>query len=71
MKKVIGLFLQIAVRRLLVNLRGAFYGWGKFYPKRVIQIGGVEFSTQISHVKDVFLCVFCLFVWLSLFGDGY
>ena len=28
-----------------------FKEWGKFYPKRVIQIGGVELSTPISHVK--------------------
>ena len=24
---------------------------GKFYPKKVIQIGGVKLSTQISHAK--------------------
>ena len=26
-------------------------GWGKFYPKKVINIWGVELSTEISHVK--------------------
>ena len=25
--------------------------WGKFYPKKVIQIGGVELSTEIGLVK--------------------
>ena len=25
--------------------------WGKFYPKKVIQIVGLKFSTEISHVK--------------------
>ena len=24
--------------------------WGKFYPKKVIKIGGVELSSQINHV---------------------
>ena len=27
--------------------------WGKFYPRRVIQIGGVELSTQISDIKYI------------------
>ena len=25
--------------------------WGNFYPKRAIQIGGVELSKQISHIN--------------------
>ena len=29
-------------------------GWGKFYPKRVIQNGGSKLSTQISDVKKLF-----------------
>ena len=32
---------------------GHSFEWGQFYPKRVIQIGGVELSTQISHVKNL------------------
>ena len=27
------------------------YEWGKFYPKKVIQIREVKLSTEISHVK--------------------
>ena len=29
----------------------AFYEWGKFYPKKVIQIGGVKLYTQISQSR--------------------
>ena len=28
-----------------------FSEWGKFHPKKVIQIGGLKLSTQIGHIK--------------------
>ena len=36
---------------LYQRVKTCLNGWGKFYPKKVIQIGGVELSTQISHVQ--------------------
>ena len=29
------------------------FKWGKFYPKKVIPIGGIKLSTQISDVKEL------------------
>ena len=43
----IGIFYRWQESRVSLVLN---FGWGKFYPTIVIQIGGVELSTQISHV---------------------
>ena len=35
----------------LIFRQSPIFEWGKFYPKKVIHIGGVKLSTQISHVN--------------------
>ena len=45
------------------------YGWGYFYPKRVIQIGGVELSIQISHINIFRSSFFHLVLWIWSMGQ--
>ena len=42
-------FVNVILSSQITNPTGCSE-WGKFYPKRVTQIGGVELSTQISHI---------------------
>ena len=44
-------FYILTVSKITQILLFAILGWGKFYPKKVIQIRGLKLSTQISHVN--------------------
>ena len=38
--------------KILIQKNSNLQWHSKFYPKRIIQINGVELSTQISHIKN-------------------